>query len=94
MKEIYLPDLVALSLILKNSEGQKEIKISSILKNENSLGKIFNLDIIRLMNTLYRLETRGYIKVIRTAGLDVIQIITDMDYLDCIRHYYNNLNIL
>ena len=94
VKETYLPDLVALSIILKNSESQKEIKISSILKNENSLGKIFNLDIIRLMNTLYRLEAKGYIKVIRTAGLDVIQVITDMDYLDCIRHYYEKLNIL
>ena len=91
-QEIILPDFIALALILKSAEGRKEIKISSLQKEKNGIGKIFNLDVVKILNILYRLETEGYINVVRTAGLDVIKINTDMTYLECIQSYYNKLN--
>jgi hypothetical protein len=68
------------------------LKISSILKSDKCLGKAFNLDMIRVINILYRLEKLGYVRVIRTAGLDVVELLTEMSYIDCIQEYYNTLN--
>ncbi|MGI6563883.1 MAG: hypothetical protein ACOX3Q_15260 [Clostridia bacterium] len=41
---------------------------------------------------LNRLELMGYIKVIRTAGLDVISIEKKMNFIECIKEYYKRLN--
>jgi hypothetical protein len=92
IKENFLPDLIALAIIIKNANDERELKISSILKSDKCLGKAFNLDMIRVINILYRLEKLGYVRVIRTAGLDVVELLTEMSYIDCIREYYNTLN--
>ena len=47
---------------------------------------------INLIQVLYKLERAGYIKVIRTAGLDVIRLEKDIDYITAIKEYYNLLN--
>jgi hypothetical protein len=49
------------------------------------------MSIISLTSLLYKLELMGYIKVIRTAGLDVINILRDMTFEDCILAYYQSL---
>ena len=87
-----LNPLIALAIILKENPERKEIKISSILSEERGLGKLFNLDMINLIQVLYKLERAGYIKVIRTAGLDVIRLEKDIDYITAIKEYYNLLN--
>ena len=92
IKDELLPDLISLAIIIKNSNGNRELKISSLIKEDKCLGKAFNLDMIRIINILYRLEKAGYVKVIRTAGLDVVEIITEMSYIDCINLYYETLN--
>lgn len=92
IKEELLPDLIALAIILNNADGKKELKISSLLRGKNSIGRIFNLDMVRIINILYRLEKTGYVKVVRTAGLDIVEILTDMKYIDCIQLYYDKLN--
>ena len=86
-----LPDLILLAAII-NSNNAKEIRISTLQGEKNQIGKLFNLDSIPLINALYKLEKTGFIKVIRTAGLDVIQIETDMSFCDCVRAYYKELN--
>lgn len=92
IKEEVLPDLISLAIIIKNSNGEKELKISSLIKENKCLGRAFNLDMIRIINILYRLEKAGYVKVIRTAGLDVVEITTEMSYKDCLILYYEKLN--
>lgn len=84
--------LVLLAVILDNANGEKEIKISAIQNDKNNAGKIFNLDIISLVTLLNRIELLGYIKVIRTAGLDVVRIENEMNFLDCVREYYRIIN--
>lgn len=87
-----IPNTIAMAILIKSADGDKEIKISTIQNDKNNLGKVFNLDIISLLNLLYRLESEEYIKVVRTAGLDVIRILTSMSYLDCVKKYYIELN--
>lgn len=87
-----LPDLILLAAIINANEEEKEIRITTLQNERNQIGKLFNLDSISLINALYKLEKTGFIKVIRTAGLDVIQITTNMSYLDCIKEYYKALN--
>lgn len=87
-----LPPIIVLAVIINQAAGQKEIKISSIQNDKGNAGKIFNLDIISLTNLLYKLELMGYVKVIRTAGLDIVRIVNEMNYFDCIREYYQSIN--
>lgn len=87
-----LHPLILLAVIIDQSNGDKEIRISSIHKDNGNVGKAFNLDIIKLTSLLYRIELLGYIKVNRTAGLDVINILTDWEFLDCVKEYYNTIN--
>ena len=87
-----LPPLILLAVILDNADKQREIKISSIQNDKGNAGKIFNLDIITLVTLLNKMELMGYVKVVRTAGLDVVQIEKQMDFLDCVREYYKAIN--
>ena len=91
--------LVALAVIVDNANNISEVKISSILNDKCNAGKVFNLDIITLTALLNKIELMGYIKVVRTAGLDVIQIkdtvqaATDEDkFLWCVQEYYRAIN--
>ena len=91
-KKDTLPPLILLAIILDQAKGEKSVRISSIQNDVCNAGKTFNLDVILLTNLLYRIELLGYIKVVRTAGLDVIEIKTDMGFLDCVREYYRQIN--
>lgn len=84
--------LILLAVILDNANGENEIKISSLQNDKNNVGKIFNLDIISLISLLNKIEHLGYVKVIRTAGLDVVRIETEMSFLDCVYEYYRSIN--
>lgn len=91
-KKDTLHPLILLAVIVDQAEGQREIKISAIQNNTNNAGKVFNLDIIILTNLLYQLELMGYIKVVRTAGLDVVRIERELNFNDCVREYYKTIN--
>lgn len=91
-KKDTLPPLILLAVILEQSLGEKTIRISSIQNDDCNIGKIFNLDIISLTNLLYKIELMGYLKVVRTAGLDIVELKTDMGFIDCIQEYYRQLN--
>ena len=87
-----LPEMIVMYAILKQIGADKEIKISQLQNATNSVGKIFLLDTLSLLQILYKLEARGCIKVVRTAGLDVIQILADFTPEECVKQYYEELN--
>lgn len=91
-KKDTLHPLILLAVIIDQSNGADEIRISAIQNNNGNAGKVFNLDIINLTALLYKIELLGYIKVVRTAGLDVIQIKTKWNFLDCVEKYYRTIN--
>jgi hypothetical protein len=86
-----IPLLVFLAVIVDNADSRKEIPISNLLNDRCNVGKVFNLDNVTLINILYDLEKLDYIKVIRTAGLDVIRLNTDISFLECVKKYYESL---
>lgn len=87
-----IPPLVALAVIVDQSDGEDMIKISRIQNDKGNIGKIFNLDIIAILEILNQLESLKYIKVVRTAGLDVININQKLTFIDCVKVYYENMN--
>ena len=91
-KKDTLPPLILLAVILAQARGARSVRISSIQNDECNAGKIFNLDVIILTNLLYKIELMGHIKVNRTAGLDVVDIKTNMTFLACVQEYYRQIN--
>jgi len=87
-----LHPLILLAVILDQAKGENTIRISEIQNDPCNAGRIFNLDIIALTTLLYKIELMGFIKVVRTAGLDVIEIQAELGFLDCVREYYHRIN--
>jgi hypothetical protein len=87
-----LHPLILLAVIIDQADGEKFIRISAIQNDLCNAGKVFNLDIIALTNLLYKIELMGYVKVIRTAGLDVVRLDTDIDFMECAEEYYRLIN--
>lgn len=86
--------LIILAIIIREcgSKNNKDIKISKIEKDPCNIGKIFNLNNIQVAQYLDKLQNMELIKVVRAAGLDIINIRTEMTFMDCIKKYYESLN--
>ena len=100
--KIFHPFIVQ-AMILRGMDQQKnvsdksqqlEIEINSLLHGKNSIGKVFNLDTITLLDVLRNAEHRKVLKIIRTAGLDVVQLDACCPAIECVRKYYQDLNYL
>ena len=79
---------------VSDKSQQLEIEINSLLHGKNSIGKVFNLDTITLLDVLRNAEHRKVLKIIRTAGLDVVQLDACCPAIECVRKYYQDLNYL
>lgn len=83
---------ITLALIQKKHSGTDEIQLKDLLLSSNSIGKVFNLDSITLLQILRSVEKIGGIKIIRTAGLDVIRIMRpEQKYIECVSSYYESI---
>ena len=82
---------IALAIIVEQANGRKEISLNELLNSHCNIGKIFNLDAISMLDVLHNIEKIGEIKIIRTAGLDVVQIINNRAFIECIKTYYDNI---
>ena len=83
---------IALAVIVDQAEGSKEISLNELLTNPKNIGRTFNLDATTMLDVLYQVENIGKIKINRTAGLDVVQILTDFDFQDCVNAYYDSIS--
>ena len=79
---------IALAVIVDNAGDRKEISLNELLAAPCNIGKVFNLDSITMLDVLYQIEKLGLIKIIRTAGLDVITIQENLSFLDCVERFY------
>lgn len=87
--------LIILSVIINENEktgGTNEIKISKLELDPCNIGKVFNLDTFAVASYLDKLQNLGYIKINRTAGLDLIYLNTQWTFLGCIEEYYRSIN--
>lgn len=83
---------VALAVIVDQAHGGSEISLNELLTAPCNIGRVFNLDAITMIDVLYQVEQIGEIKINRTAGLDVIHIIHDCTFQDCVTAYYASIN--
>ena len=82
---------VALAVIVEEAKGETSIQLNHLLNNPCNIGKVFNLDAISMLELLYNIEKIGKIKIIRTAGLDVILINEKLSFLECVKNYYKRI---
>lgn len=82
---------IALAVIAEQSQGKKELKLSA-LQEINNIGKVFSLDMTGILSILRKLEKLEYLKVIRTAGLDIIKMEKEISFIESVKKYYENIN--
>lgn len=79
---------VAFAVISDQAKGKTEISLNELLNAPCNIGKVFNLDSITMLSVLYEVQKFGLIKISRTAGLDVITILENYSFQDCVKEYY------
>ncbi len=82
---------VVLAIICEQSNGKKEISLNELLASSCNIGKIFNLDSITMLDILHNVEKTGEIRIIRTAGLDIIRIKNNRTFMECVEKYYSGI---
>lgn len=82
---------IAFAVIVDQARNGSSVHLSDLLNRPCNIGKIFNLDSISLLEILHRIEKMGEIRIIRTAGLDIINIINKRDFMECLEKYYENI---
>lgn len=86
-----IPALIVFAAVLDSTKGKNEIKLSVLQNDKNNVGKLFNIDIVLLMTILSDLENQGFVHVVRTSGLDVLRLETNMTFIECVKKYYKEL---
>lgn len=82
---------VVLAVIIDRADRRIEIGLNELLTSECNIGKVFNLDSICMLEILHEVERIGQIKIIRTAGLDVIRLNGPLTFEDCVERYYTDI---
>ena len=82
---------VVLSIIEDQADGREEIGLNELLTSPCNIGRVFNLDAITMLDVLHDIENIGMLKIIRTAGLDVIHLSKQMTFIECVDYYYESI---
>lgn len=82
---------VILAVIMKQANGRSEIRLNDLLTEPCSIGKVFNLDTITMLDILHNTEKMGELKIVRTAGLDIIHLHNQYTFEECVKKYYASI---
>ena len=82
---------VVLAVIMDQAEDRDEIALNELLTKPCNIGKVFNLDAITMLDILHDIESIGMLKIIRTAGLDVVHLNSKMTFDECVAKYYETI---
>lgn len=82
---------VVLAVIIDQAGERNTISLNELLTARCNIGRIFNLNSITMLDILHRIEQTGEIKIIRTAGLDIIRINNKRTFYDCVEIYYKRM---
>ncbi len=83
---------VILAVISDQAGDRDEIGLNELLKSPCNIGKVFNLDAVSLLDVLHEVEKMGAIKIIRTAGLDIIHLKEHFTFDECVQNFYENMS--
>lgn len=91
-----LDEKVILYAILKMLENKSEkyININELEEGEHSLANLFNINRVIINEYLDRLANQGFIRIEKTAGLNMVYIEQDVEPENIIRAYYQGRGIL
>lgn len=81
---------IVLFYLAKKYSKDDSVSINNLIEGEESIASIFQMTTTHINELLDKLDSRGYIRVNRTAGLDVIYIKTEITPEDVMREYYEN----
>lgn len=70
--------------------GRDSMAIDTLINGERGISKILHLSTIDANEFLDRLDSLGYIRVDRTAGIDMIYAINPLEAREVLENYYNN----
>ena len=76
---------------MDQAEDRDEIALNELLTKPYNIGKVFNLDAITMLDILHEIESIGMLKIIRTAGLDVVHLNSKMTFDECVAKYYETI---
>ncbi len=82
---------VIMAIISKQAGGRLEIGLNELLTAKCNIGKVFNLDSICMLEILHEVEKTGEIKIVRTAGLDIIKLNRRWTFEECVDKYYADI---
>lgn len=82
---------IILAIIVDQAKDRKEINLNELLTAPCNIGRIFNLDAISMLDVLHKIERIAEIKIIRTAGLDIIRINHSRTFQECVEKYYESI---
>ena len=82
--------MIVLYEIMQLLDGKESISIEEAVFGENGLSNIYNLTSVMANDYFDRLDASGYIRVNRTAGLDVIYPVKRMELVEILEEYYKN----
>ena len=83
---------VVYAVIVDQAKGRVEVGLNELLTMPKNIGRVFNLDAITMLDILHDVENVGLIKIIRTAGLDVIHLNEKVTFDQCVGKYYETIN--
>lgn len=85
---------VILAVIYDQAKGREEISLNELLMSPGNIGKVFNFDSISMLEVLRKAESTGKLKIIRTAGLDVIHLLDHLTFQECVDQYYRSIETI
>lgn len=82
-------EFIVLQELASLLDGKESISIDDAINGDNGLARIYQLSTVTANEMLDRLDALEYIRVNRTAGLDVIYKIKEFTAISAIAEYYN-----
>lgn len=81
--------LILYELVLMMGDSES-ISIEDAIYRENGLASIYNLTSVMANDYFDRLDAAGYIRVNRTAGIDMIYLVKKIKAVEILENYYKN----
>lgn len=82
---------VVLAVLMDQAGNRNDIGLNELLTAPNNIGRIFNFDVIGMLDALHEAEKTAAVKIIRTAGLDIVRINKHYTFQDCVENYYKKI---
>ena len=85
-------EMIVLYQLAIMMHGKDNVSIEDVIEAENGLHKIYNLTPVMANDYLDKLDAAGYIRVDRTAGLDMIYATKNLSPKEIVIEYYKSVS--